>query len=76
MNRLGHGSAGEVLASLTASPVAPHLSMMDFVDLARRAATTASRTSLGELEKMVRAALTEIVDGRRRAGAVTDPRVA
>ena len=60
LHQVGHPAAGVVLASLTASPIAPYLSMMDFVDLARRAATTNSLCSLGEVEDCVRAALAEI----------------
>ena len=37
--------------------------MMDFVDLARRAASTSNPVSLGELEATVRAALADIVAG-------------
>ena len=36
--------------------------MMDFVDLARRASSTGNLVSLGELDTMVRAALTDIVN--------------
>ena len=36
--------------------------MMDFVDLARRASSTSNLVSIGELETMVRDALTDIVN--------------
>ena len=47
--------------TVTASPVAAHASMMDFVDLARRAASTSSPASIAELEATVRSALADIV---------------
>ena len=36
LQRVGHPSANAALATMTVSPIAPYLSMMDFVDLARR----------------------------------------
>ena len=48
---------------MTVSPIAPYLSMMDFVDLARRAASTSNLISLSELETLVRTALKEIAEG-------------
>ena len=62
LHRVGHPSAGPALATMSVSPIAPYLSMMDFVDLARRASSTSSLVSLGELDTMVRAALTDIVN--------------
>jgi hypothetical protein len=63
LDRLDHPSAGAALATLTVSPIAPYLSMMDSVDMARRAATGESPLSSRELEDTVRAALTEIAAG-------------
>ncbi|MEJ7582965.1 MAG: hypothetical protein WKF43_02540 [Acidimicrobiales bacterium] len=48
---------------MTVSPIAPYLSMMDSVDLARRASTTSNPVSLSDLDTTVRAALTEIAAG-------------
>ena len=53
------------------SPIAPYLSMMDFVDLARRAASTSNPVSLGELESMVRSALADIVETAEEIRPVT-----
>ena len=61
LDGLGNGSAGEALISVTSAPAAPQQSMMDFVDLARRAAVTSNLGSVGELEVTVRAALQDIV---------------
>ena len=61
LDNLGNGSAGEALISVTSAPSAPQQSMMDFVDLARRAAVTSNLRSVGELEVTVRAALGDIV---------------
>ncbi|MET0461136.1 MAG: adenylate/guanylate cyclase domain-containing protein, partial [Ilumatobacteraceae bacterium] len=61
LDGLGNGSAGEALVSVTSAPIAPQQSMMDFVDLARRAAATSNVRSVGELEVTVRAALRDIV---------------
>jgi predicted ATPase/class 3 adenylate cyclase len=61
LQRLGHPSAGSALATLTVSPIAPYLSMMDFVDLARRVSASNNPVSLSELETMVRSALADIV---------------
>jgi hypothetical protein len=47
---------------MSVSPIAPYLSMMDFVDLARRASSTSNVVSISELETMVRDALRDIVD--------------
>jgi predicted ATPase/class 3 adenylate cyclase len=60
LDRLDHPSAGAALATLTVTPIAPYLSMMDSVDMARRAASGQSPLSSRELEDTVRAALTEI----------------
>ncbi len=70
LHRLGHPSADSALATLTASPVAPSSSMMDFVDLARRASFSGNLVSLDALEVDVRSALTDI------AGAAEAPRPA
>ena len=53
---------------MTVSPIAPYLSMMDFVDLARRAALTSNVRAVGELESTVRAALADIADAPALAG--------
>ena len=66
LHRLGHTSAGSALATVTVSPVAPYLSMMDFVDLARRAASTSNPVSLSELEATIRSALADVVTGTDR----------
>ncbi len=68
LDSLGDGSAGEALISVTSAPTAPQQSMMDFVDLARRAAMTSNLRSVGELEVTVRAALRDR-RRRRRAGS-------
>ena len=60
---LGHPGLGATLERLTVSPVAPYLSMMDFVDLARRAFAARNPVPLGELERVVRAALAELAAG-------------
>jgi predicted ATPase/class 3 adenylate cyclase len=64
LHRVGHPAAGSVLATMSVSPIAPYLSMMDFVDLARRASSSSSVVSLSELESIVRTALVDIVEGR------------
>ena len=60
------------LATLTVSPIAPYLSMMDFVDLARRTSSSHSAVSLEELESAVRTGLEDIVTGRHRIVAVAE----
>jgi hypothetical protein len=62
LHRLGHPSAGSALSALTPSPLAPYPSMMDIVDLARRASSSRNSPSLSELEAVVRSALTDIVN--------------
>jgi hypothetical protein len=62
LDRVGHPSARLALADFTGSASAPYLSMMDSVDLARRAASS-HLVSLGELAATVRAALVEIAGG-------------
>jgi predicted ATPase len=61
LQRLGHPAAAHALTTVTASPFAPYLSMMDFVDLARRASSPSNVLGLSEIEDAVRSALTEIV---------------
>jgi hypothetical protein len=61
LHRVGHPAAGTALATMSVSPAAPYLSMMDFVDLARRASASGDVVSLDELESIVRGALREIV---------------
>ncbi|MEQ1786465.1 MAG: hypothetical protein ABL966_05385, partial [Acidimicrobiales bacterium] len=62
LHRLGHPAADAALATLTASPLTPYPSMMDVVDLARRASSSRHSLSLGELETVVRAALRDVVE--------------
>jgi predicted ATPase len=62
LHRLGHPSAASALAGLTVSSVAPYLSMMDSVDLARRAVAGSSLGSLGDLVATVRSALADVVE--------------
>ena len=64
LNRVGHPAAEVALATLTVSSTAPYLSMMDFVDLARRTSSANNAVSLEELESAVRAGLEDIVAGR------------
>jgi predicted ATPase/class 3 adenylate cyclase len=59
LHRVGHPVADVALGSLSLS-ASPHLSMMDFIDMARRAASCGNQLSLNELETMVCAALREI----------------
>jgi predicted ATPase/class 3 adenylate cyclase len=63
LERVGHPSAPEAKAVLTTSPIAPYLSMMESVDLARRASSASGPDSLGDLTARVRTALAEIVAG-------------
>ena len=63
LHRLGHPSAESALSALTPSPLTPYPSMMDIVDLARRASSSNNSLSLSELETVARAALTDIIDG-------------
>ena len=49
LERVGHPTAPEATASLTMSPIAPYLSMMESVDLARRASLASGTDSLGDL---------------------------
>ena len=72
LNRVGHPAAGVALATLTVSSIAPYLSMMDFVDLARRTSSSHSAVSLEELESAVRSGLEDIVTGRHRIVAVAE----
>ncbi|MET0910439.1 MAG: hypothetical protein ABWZ99_13320, partial [Ilumatobacteraceae bacterium] len=60
LHRVGHPAATSALATMAVSPIAPYLSMMDFVDLARRASSGSSAVSLDELHASVRAALLDI----------------
>ena len=61
LERVGHPSAPEAKAALTMSPIAPYLSMMESVDLARRASLASGPDSLRDLMGTVRTALAEIV---------------
>ena len=62
LERLGHEPIGSALAEATVSRAAPYLSMMDFVDLARRAAATSTPGSMAELEVVVRSGLGALAD--------------
>jgi predicted ATPase/class 3 adenylate cyclase len=66
LHRVGHPSSDTMLPALTGNVVPAYLSMMDFVDLARRAAATTDLAALGELESVVRSALDDVsrADGR------------
>jgi hypothetical protein len=64
LQRVGHPSADTAMATKSVSPIAPYLSMMDVVDLARRASSTHTLLSLNELEAIVRGALVEIAEGQ------------
>ncbi len=63
LHRVGHPSARVVMATMSVSPIAPYLSMMDFVDVARRTSSASDLVSLTELESVVRAALVDIASG-------------
>ena len=52
------------LVTLTVSSTARYLSMMDFVDLARRTSSSTDAVCLEELGSAVRAGLEDIVAGR------------
>jgi hypothetical protein len=67
LHGLGHEVLGATLERLTVSPVAPYLSMMDFVDLARRAFAAGNAVPLGELDRSVREALADVATGVRVA---------
>jgi predicted ATPase len=69
LHRVGHPSARSELAPFTGSATAPYLSMMDSVDLARRAASS-HLVSLGDLAATVRSALVDIAGGDLAAGRV------
>ena len=59
LHRVGHPLAGSAAATLSVSSIAPYLSMMDFVALARDAAAN-RLVSVADLESMIREALAEI----------------
>jgi hypothetical protein len=63
LRRVGHPNAHAALETIRVSPNAPYLSMMDFVDLARRAAVTANPISIGRLEAVVRNGLEDLASG-------------
>jgi predicted ATPase/class 3 adenylate cyclase len=63
LHGLGHPAGGSAWATLTVSPLVPYPSMMDFVELARRASATSSGVSLSELESLVRSGLSDVVAG-------------
>ena len=63
VDRVGHDADGATITTSTISPIAPSMSMMDSVDLARRAAATGTSSSISELEAVVRSRLTEIAAG-------------
>jgi hypothetical protein len=68
LHRLDHPAAVAALASVTEPAGAPYLSMMDSVDLARRAVAHASVRSLSELTGTVRAALLDVAGAGDRRG--------
>jgi len=71
LQRLDHPSAASALATLTAPTTgAPYLSMMDSVDLARRAVATGDLGSLDDLTATVRSALREIAGTPELADSV------
>jgi predicted ATPase len=57
LERMGDEPIAPALDSITVSRPAPYLSMMDFVDLARRASIGSTSGSLAELETLVRSGL-------------------
>jgi predicted ATPase/class 3 adenylate cyclase len=59
LDRVGHPAASAALVTLSRSPVAPYLSMMDALEQAVRASTS-DTLSLFELESTVRAALADV----------------
>ena len=59
LHRVGHPLADSAAAALSLSSIAPYLSMMDFVALARDAAAN-RLVSLADLDSMIREALAEI----------------
>ena len=61
--RTGQAADLAALSHVTAPPLAPTLSMMDFVDLARRASAAGDPGSILELESTVRERLVAMVDG-------------
>lgn len=63
LERVGHPAARPALATLPGPTVAPILSMMDFVGLARRTVEATGATSLPQLETIVRSALAEVARG-------------
>ena len=64
LHRVAHPSAQVTLETLTVSSAAPHLSMMDAIDLARRTSADENPVSIRELESIIRAGLEDIVAGR------------
>lgn len=63
LDAVGHPSAGRLRDS-AATPSSPNVSMMDFVERARRLAARGSPATLGDLEAEVRTALAEIAGHR------------
>ena len=64
LHRVGHRAGEVAVATLTVSPLAPYLSMLDVVDLAHRTSAESTAVTIGELESMVRRALDDIAAGR------------
>jgi predicted ATPase/class 3 adenylate cyclase len=60
LERVGHPASAVALAAADGTPTAPQLSMMDFVEAARRMSVQSSPDILHELEDSVRHALIEI----------------
>jgi predicted ATPase/class 3 adenylate cyclase len=61
--RVGHPHAEPALATISRASAATYLSMMDVVDLARRAAAGSAPVSVTELETLVRIGLTDVAAG-------------
>lgn len=77
LDRVGHPVAQRALEAASAAPAAPHLSMMDFVEHARRMAAGSSPEVLEEVEACIREALVEVASGTsgaELAGALAGPR--
>jgi predicted ATPase/class 3 adenylate cyclase len=71
---VGHPAAERVLEAVSVTPAAPHLSMMDFVEHARRMAVRSTADDLEDLEAHVRDALHEIAQVEATAIASADVR--
>jgi predicted ATPase len=63
LQRVDHPAADSVLETMSVATIAPHLSMMDFVDLARQTTAAGNLIALSDLEDTIRLVLTDIADG-------------